>query len=292
MGVTAADYDNDGCVDIYLTNLGPNILYRNNGDGTFTDVTEKAGVGDPRWSTSAAFWRLRWRRLARSVRAQLPRRRTRQAAGAGRPSLSLPGRTQSCAGRAGCRAPATPLPQQRRRDVQRRSARRPAWSTRTSYFGLGSVWADVDNDGDMDLYVANDATPNLLFVNKGDGDLRGAGLRERAGGQRATAGSRPAWESTWRTTTTTACWTPTARTSQPTTARSTTMTGTCSSSDVTAERADSDARSALRQLGHALRRPEPRRLEGHLPRQRSRLSLSWSSSRRATRPSASRTRST
>jgi hypothetical protein len=55
MGVTVADYDNDGLADIYLTNLGPNVLYRNNGDGTFTDVSEKAGVEDARWGTSAAF---------------------------------------------------------------------------------------------------------------------------------------------------------------------------------------------------------------------------------------------
>ena len=55
MGCAFADYDNDGFVDIYLTNLGPNVLYHNNGDGTFTDVTAKAGVGDPLWSTSAAF---------------------------------------------------------------------------------------------------------------------------------------------------------------------------------------------------------------------------------------------
>src|SRR5215831_18418165 len=55
MGVTFADYDNDGLTDIYLTCLGPNLLYRNNGDGTFSNVTEKAGIGDSRWSTSAAF---------------------------------------------------------------------------------------------------------------------------------------------------------------------------------------------------------------------------------------------
>ena len=55
VGVSAADYDNDGRVDLYLTNLGPDVLYRNNGDGTFTDVTEKAGIRAPGWSSSAAF---------------------------------------------------------------------------------------------------------------------------------------------------------------------------------------------------------------------------------------------
>src|SRR5262245_50482983 len=55
MGAIAADVDNDGWDDLYVTCYGPNRLYRNNGNGTFSDVTAKAGVGDPRWSTGAAF---------------------------------------------------------------------------------------------------------------------------------------------------------------------------------------------------------------------------------------------
>ena len=55
MGCVSADYDNDGDADLYLTNYGANQLYRNNGDGTFTNVTNKAGVGDSRWSVSASF---------------------------------------------------------------------------------------------------------------------------------------------------------------------------------------------------------------------------------------------
>ena len=55
MGAATGDYDNDGDVDLYVTNFGSNVLYRNNGNGTFTDVTAQAGVDDPRWSTSAAF---------------------------------------------------------------------------------------------------------------------------------------------------------------------------------------------------------------------------------------------
>src|SRR5207253_7051418 len=55
MGVAAGDYDNDGFTDIYVTNFGQNILYHNNGDGTFTDVTKRAGVAGGRWSASACF---------------------------------------------------------------------------------------------------------------------------------------------------------------------------------------------------------------------------------------------
>ena len=55
MGVATGDYDNDGDVDLYITNLAGNTLYRNRGDGTFEDVTAEAGADDPRWSTCAAF---------------------------------------------------------------------------------------------------------------------------------------------------------------------------------------------------------------------------------------------
>ncbi len=55
MGVAAGDYDNDGDVDLYVTNLGPNVLLQNDGSGQLTDVTNEAGVGDPSWSTAATF---------------------------------------------------------------------------------------------------------------------------------------------------------------------------------------------------------------------------------------------
>lgn len=54
-GIVAGDYDNDGFVDLYLTNFGPNVLYRNNGNGTFTDTTLVAMIGEPGWSAGSAF---------------------------------------------------------------------------------------------------------------------------------------------------------------------------------------------------------------------------------------------
>ena len=56
MGVAVGDYNGDGFPDLYVTQYGRNILYRNNGDGTFTDVTEKAGVAAPGWSSSAVWF--------------------------------------------------------------------------------------------------------------------------------------------------------------------------------------------------------------------------------------------
>ena len=73
MGVSAADYDNDGNIDLYVTALGPNHLFRNLGNGKFEDVTAKAGVGDPGFSTSATLVRLRQGRQARPRRGELRR---------------------------------------------------------------------------------------------------------------------------------------------------------------------------------------------------------------------------
>jgi enediyne biosynthesis protein E4 len=74
MGACAGDYDNDGWVDLYITNFGPNVLYRNRGDGTFRTSRGEAGVGSPLWSASCAFADVDRDGAPRSVRHQLRRR--------------------------------------------------------------------------------------------------------------------------------------------------------------------------------------------------------------------------
>ncbi len=175
MGVAAGDYDNDGDLDLYLTNHGPNQLWRNRGDGTFEEVTARAGAGDPDWSTSAAFVdydRDGWLDLvvANYVRFDLERN----------PACYTPSSRRDWCG------PATFEPMLARllrnrgpgpsnavtfEDVTARAglAARPGP-------GLGVVADDFDGDGDIDLFVANDGAANHLWLARGDGTFVEDGL--------------------------------------------------------------------------------------------------------------------
>lgn len=169
MGAGIADYDNDGFADVYLTNLGRNVLYRNNGNGTFTDVTEKAGVGASGWSTSAAFGDSDGDGdLDLYVAEYLDVGPDKLPAHIVGGVCDYQGHSVMCGPR-GLPGAADVFYRNNGdgsfADVSKASG---AWD-KDSFFGLGVVWADVDNDDDLDIYVANDATPNLLFVNKGRG---------------------------------------------------------------------------------------------------------------------------
>jgi tetratricopeptide (TPR) repeat protein len=166
MGCAVGDYDRDGDYDLYITHWGPNALYRNNGDGTFDDATLEAGVGDARWGTSAAFG---------------------DVDGDGYADLYVnnyvafdlahpPGGGEMCSGWKGLTVFCGPQGMDADADVLYRNNGDGTFadvSTQTGidqrvYPGLGIVFFDYDNDGDLDLYVANDSTPNLFYRNDGD----------------------------------------------------------------------------------------------------------------------------
>ena len=117
MGVAVGDYDNDGLQDIYVTNFGRNTLYRNAGDGTFADVTDRARVQGGGWSASAGFFDLRQRREARPVRHPLPRLGLPEEPLLRGEEARLPGVLPPGQLRSGCEYPVS---QQRRRHVHRR----------------------------------------------------------------------------------------------------------------------------------------------------------------------------
>jgi len=163
-GVAVGDYDGDGFPDIYVTQYGKSILYHNNGDGTFTDVTEKAGVAAPGWSSSAV-----WFDYDNDGRLDLFVCQFVEF------SKSL---NKSCGtgdeGKHGYCIPRLYKPM-------------PSWLFHNNGDGtftdvsktsgiansLGKAWGvvatDLNNDGQLDLFVSNDTVPNFVFMNRGKG---------------------------------------------------------------------------------------------------------------------------
>jgi hypothetical protein len=163
-GVACGDYDGDGDVDIYVNNTGPNVLLRNNGNGTFTDVTQEAGVGDPRWSISSAF-------VDYDADGDL------DLFVANYMNWSL-GNRHACFGRGGRRDYCGPHSFYRPvRDTLYRNDGDGTFTDVTEDAGLGGdpanglgvVTGDFNGDGRVDIYVANDLTPNHLWLNRGAG---------------------------------------------------------------------------------------------------------------------------
>ena len=185
MGVATGDLTNDGCVDIYLTNVGPNQLFRNNCDGTFTDVSRETGVNDSGWSVSAAFLdydRDGWLDLYvgnyvyHSIETHV-----------------------TCRGLIGGRDYCSPSVYRAQPDRLYRNQGDGTFVDVTAQallgadFGpaLGVVSADFNSDGWSDIFVANDGEENQLWVNQGDGAFQNqaplAGVSFNADG-RAEAG--------------------------------------------------------------------------------------------------------
>ncbi|MBM3238040.1 CRTAC1 family protein [Candidatus Poribacteria bacterium] len=156
------DYDNDGWEDLYVTNFGPNVLYHNNADGTFTDVTAKAGVGDERWGAAAAFadydndgdidlfvanyvdFKLENNPVCKRLNVRL---HCSPEVFDGTPGVLY----------------------RNNGDGTFTDVTQKAGLFNPNDKGMGVSWCDYDNDGDIDLFVANDRTPDRLYRNNGNG---------------------------------------------------------------------------------------------------------------------------
>jgi hypothetical protein len=167
-GAAASDIDNDGDLDLFITYYGPNLLYRNNGDGTFTEIGARAGVDDGGWGTSAAFADYDRDGSSDLFVANYVDFDPEKTPGPGEaPHCFFMGLPVMCGPRG--LTPARSLLYRGRGDGTFENVSEASGVGAEPYFGLGAVWGDVDNDGDADLYVANDQTPNNLYLNAGEG---------------------------------------------------------------------------------------------------------------------------
>ena len=167
MAAVAADYDNDGDRDLFVTNYGRDSLYLNNGDGTFTDVTQKAGVGSELWSLGASFFDFdRDGLLDLYVGGYLvfdPEYRNFYAAEAFPGPLSYRGQKD--------------ILYRNKGDGTFEDVTRAAGVYSTKGRAMGVAACDIDDDGDEDLYVANDGMENYLYRNRGNGTFEEIALR-------------------------------------------------------------------------------------------------------------------
>jgi hypothetical protein len=164
MGVATGDYDSDGDVDVYLTGLGANALLQNDGKGRFTDVTRTAGVAGSGWSTSATF-------LDADGDGHLDLFVTRYidwTPAIERECYSLTGVVDYCAPR-NYDAPTSGLLFRNQGNGTFADASRTAGLGAAVGNGLGVIADDVNGDGRTDVFVANDGTPNHLWMNQGGG---------------------------------------------------------------------------------------------------------------------------
>lgn len=173
-GAVSADFDGDGFPDLYVTALGPNLLFRNNGDGTFAEVGTRAGVADSGWSIGAVFLDADGDRTldvfvanyietdARDIRAGQRTRRWR-------------GRVSVLDGPRGLVPQANRLFRGRGDGTFEDASDASGIGNVPARYSMGAVALDFDDDGDQDIFVANDSGPNAMLENRG-GSFRDAGL--------------------------------------------------------------------------------------------------------------------
>jgi hypothetical protein len=179
-GACVGDFDGDGRLDLYVTNWGPNALFRNRGDGTFAEVAARAGVAAGGWSTGCTFFdadgdgdldlyvaryvETTWDSVLHAQRTLLWRNGPHIMVG----PTGLPGESDLFFENVG-----------NGRFVEATNAHTLADSSRA--YGFGVVATDYDDDGWVDLFVANDSNPNFLYHNLGKGRFESVGLAAGVG---------------------------------------------------------------------------------------------------------------
>ncbi len=175
MGVAVGDFDNDGHPDLFVTAYGRPTLYRNRGDGTFADVTAKSGIVAPPWTTSAVWFDydgdgLLDLFLCGFVDYTASSQKLCIAERGGKPGYCIPRVFKA----GSCR-----LYRNRGDGTFTDVSRETGIAARASK-ALGVVVTDINNDGRLDLFVANDTVENFLFLNRG-GRFEDAGIASMVG---------------------------------------------------------------------------------------------------------------
>lgn len=192
-GVCAGDFDNDGWSDLYVTNYGKNRLYRNNGNGTFTDIAEKSGVAVDSWSTGCAFGDYdgdgfldlfvagyiefdlnnpppaasgEFKTAADSTAPKQNGMGASYAIGA---KYCQYRNVRAMCGPRGLKGAGDHLYRNNGNGTFTETSKKAGVEDKNGLYGLGVAWFDYNDDGRLDLLVANDSTPNYLYRNKGDG---------------------------------------------------------------------------------------------------------------------------
>ena len=175
-GGAVGDYNNDGWPDLYITCWGGNVLYRNNGDGTFTDVTAKAGVADGRNSMGAAFGDYDNDGFVDLMVTNYVSFHLDKLPGfGGIPTCKYRGVDVQCGPR-GLPGDGDALFHNNGDGTFTDVSRKAGVDDPNGYYGLGVTFVDFNNTGRQDIFVNDDATPNYLYKNEGNGKFTEIGL--------------------------------------------------------------------------------------------------------------------
>jgi enediyne biosynthesis protein E4 len=182
MGASVGDYNNDGWPDLLVTCFGGVVLYRNNGDGSFTDTTKSAGLsGDHMWATGAAFGDYDgdgWVDLF--VSHYVDFHLDNMAAFGSSDTCKYLGIDVQCGPR-GLKGSPDNLYHNNRDGTFTDVSRKSGAADEEHRYGLTATWSDFDNDGKLDLFVANDGQPNYLYQGDGEGTFSDVGFTSGVG---------------------------------------------------------------------------------------------------------------